>query len=132
MHLPQILFIGRQTMSGFGLEQEKMFGIDHHEVTQISWSWQKGFNSYLPLGSKSVATDKIAAIIYNAMTKNIFCTSNIMCSSLQTALFKRRIWSNVLRKCKNIQFSKSKKLKAKHPSIGDFRNTSIARLYRTC
>jgi len=123
-----ILFIDDETMSGFG-RTGKMFGIDHHNVTPDIMVMAKGLTSgYLPLGA-TVVTDKIAKY-FNDNPMTIGLTYSAHPTLCAAALENVRIIQDenlVERAAEMGRYIESEveKLKAKHPSIGDFRNTGL-------
>jgi taurine--2-oxoglutarate transaminase len=123
-----ILFIDDETMSGFG-RTGKMFGIDHHEVTPDIMVMAKGLTSgYLPLGAMTV-TDTIANH-FNDNPLIIGLTYSAHPVSCAAALENLKIIEEenlVERAAKMGAYIEAEveKMKAKHPSIGDFRNTGL-------
>jgi taurine--2-oxoglutarate transaminase len=123
-----ILFIDDETMSGFG-RTGKMFGIDHHNVTPDIMVMAKGLTSgYLPLGA-AVVTDKIAKF-FNKNPMTIGLTYSAHPTLCAAALENVRIIQDenlVERAAEMGRYIEAEveKLKAKHPSIGDFRNTGL-------
>lgn len=123
-----ILFIDDETMSGFG-RTGKMFGIDHHNVTPDIMVMAKGLTSgYLPLGA-AVVTDKIAAY-FNDNPMTIGLTYSAHPTLCAAALENVRIIQeeNLVERAAEMGLyieAEVEKLKAKHPSIGDFRNTGL-------
>lgn len=123
-----ILLIDDEVMSGFG-RTGKMFGIDHHGVTPDIMCLAKGLTSgYLPLGA-TVVTDKIANY-FNDIPMTIGLTYSahpVLCAA---ALENLRIIEedNLVEQAsetgKYLE-AEVEKLKSKHPSIGDFRNTGL-------
>jgi len=123
-----ILLIDDEVMSGFG-RTGKMFGIDHHEVTPDIMCLAKGLTSgYLPLGA-TVVTDKIANY-FNDVPMTIGLTYSahpVLCAA---ALENLRIIEeeNLVEQAsetgKYLE-AEVEKLKSRHPSIGDFRNTGL-------
>lgn len=123
-----ILFVDDETMSGFG-RTGKMFGIDHHDVTPDIMVMAKGITSgYLPLGGVAV-TDKIAEH-FNDNPMVIGLTYSAHPTLCAAALENIKIIEegNLVDKAAEMGLyieSEVEKLKAKHPSIGDFRNTGL-------
>ena len=123
-----IMMIDDEVMSGFG-RTGKMFGIDNHEVTPDIMCLAKGLTSgYLPLGGV-VVTDKIAEY-FNNNPMIIGLTYSAHPTLCAAALENIKIIEeeNLVEKAaemgKYIE-AEVEKLKAKHPSIGDFRNTGL-------
>ena len=123
-----ILFIDDETMSGFG-RTGKMFAVEHHDVTPDIMVMAKGLTSgYLPLGAITV-TDTIANH-FNDKPMSLGLTYSAHPVSCAAALENLRIIEeeNLVDKAAQMGAyieAEVKKLKAKHPSIGDFRNTGL-------
>lgn len=123
-----ILFIDDETMSGFG-RTGKMFGINHHGVTPDILVSAKGLTSgYLPLGVM-VVTDTIAKY-FDDKPLSLGLTYSAHPVSCAAAIENLKIIkednlvSNAAKMGTYID-NEVEKLKAKHPSIGDFRNTGL-------
>ncbi len=123
-----ILLICDEVMSGFG-RTGKWFGIDHHGVTPDIMAMAKGLTSgYLPLGG-TIVTDEIAKH-FNENNLAIGLTYSAHAVSCAAAVENLRIMEeeNLVERAaemgKYVE-SEVEKLKAKHPSIGDFRNTGL-------
>ena len=123
-----ILFIDDETMSGFG-RTGKMFAVEHHDVTPDIMVMAKGLTSgYLPLGAMTV-TDTIANH-FNDKPMSLGLTYSAHPVSCAAALENLHIIEeeNLVDKAAQMGAyieAEVKKLKAKHPSIGDFRNTGL-------
>ena len=123
-----IMMIDDEVMSGFG-RTGKMFGIDHHEVTPDIMCLAKGLTSgYLPLGGV-VVTDKIADY-FNENPMIIGLTYSAHPTLCAAALENIRIIEdeNLVDKAADMGLyieAEVEKLKKKHKSIGDFRNTGL-------
>ena len=123
-----IMMIDDEVMSGFG-RTGKMFGIDHHDVTPDFMCLAKGLTSgYLPLGAL-VVTDKIAQH-FNENPMIIGLTYSAHPTLCAAALENVRIIQeeNLVERAAEMGVymeSEVEKLKAIHPSIGDFRNTGL-------
>ena len=123
-----ILLIDDEVMSGFG-RTGKMFGIDHHNVTPDIMCLAKGLTSgYLPLGAM-VVTDKIANH-FNDNNLSIGLTYSAHPTLCAAALENLKIIEeeNLVERASEMGKyleSEVEKLKDKHPSIGDFRNTGL-------
>ncbi len=123
-----ILLIDDEVMSGFG-RTGKWFGIDHHGVTPDIMCIAKGLTSgYLPLGG-TVVTDTIADYFDNH-TLTVGLTYSAHPVSCAAALENLKVMQeedmveNAARMGAYVEH-KVAELKAKHPSIGDFRNTGL-------
>jgi taurine--2-oxoglutarate transaminase len=123
-----ILFIDDETMSGFG-RTGKMFGINHHGVTPDIMVMAKGLTSgYLPLGA-AVVTNEIADY-FNDNPMIIGLTYSAHPTLCAAALENIKIIEeeNLVERAAEMGTyieAEVEKLKAKHPSIGDFRNTGL-------
>lgn len=123
-----IMMIDDEVMSGFG-RTGKMFGIDHHEVTPDIMCLAKGLTSgYLPLGGV-VVTDKIADY-FNDNPLIIGLTYSAHPTLCAAALENIKIIEedNLVEKAAEMGVyieAEVEKLKRKHKSIGDFRNTGL-------
>lgn len=123
-----IMMIDDEVMSGFG-RTGKMFGIDHHGVTPDFLCMAKGLTSgYLPLGGV-VVTDKIAEF-FNDHPMTIGLTYSAHPTLCAAAVENLKIIKeyNLVQKAAEMGVyieAEVEKLKAKHPSIGDFRNTGL-------
>ncbi|MEQ9310710.1 MAG: aminotransferase class III-fold pyridoxal phosphate-dependent enzyme [Balneolaceae bacterium] len=123
-----ILLIDDETMSGFG-RTGKMFGIDHSGVTPDLMCMAKGLTSgYLPLGAV-VLTDTIAKH-FNDNPLVIGLTYSAHAVSCAAAVENIQILQeeNMVENAANMGSyieNEVEKLKEKHPSIGDFRNTGL-------
>ena len=123
-----ILFIADEVMSGFG-RTGKWFGVDNHNITPDIMTMAKGLTSgYLPLGAM-VTTDTIAkAFDDNPLPLGLtYSAHTVLCA---TALKVIDIYEreNLIERAveigKHIDIE-VEKLKEKHPSIGDWRNTGV-------
>jgi taurine--2-oxoglutarate transaminase len=123
-----ILLIDDEVMSGFG-RTGKMFAIEHHNVTPDIMCLAKGLTSgYLPLGG-IVISDKIAKFFdNNPMTIGLTYSAHAVLCAAAIENLKIIEEDNLVEKAaemgKYIE-AEVEKLKAKHPSIGDFRNTGL-------
>jgi len=123
-----ILLIDDEVMSGFG-RTGKMFAINHHEVTPDIMCLAKGLTSgYLPLGG-TVVTDKIANY-FNDIPLAIGLTYSAHATACAAAIENLKILEeeNMVEQAATTGIyleQQIEKLKEKHPSIGDFRNTGL-------
>ncbi len=123
-----ILLIDDEVMSGFG-RTGKMFAIDHHDVAPDIMCCAKGLTSgYLPLGATIVSdtiakhfdkTPLVVGLTYSAHA--VSCAAAI--ENLKI-IEEDNLIQNAAEMGKYVE-SKVDELKAKHPSIGDFRNTGL-------
>jgi len=123
-----ILMIDDEVMSGFG-RTGKMFAIEHHDVTPDIMCVAKGLTSgYLPLGAM-IVTDTIANY-FNDKPLPLGLTYSAHAVSCAAAIENLKIIEeedliNKAAKMGTYIEAEVEKLKAKHPSIGDFRNTGL-------
>ena len=123
-----ILMIVDEVMSGFG-RTGKMFGVDHHNVVPDIMCLAKGLTSgYLPLGA-TVVTRTIAEY-FNDRPMVIGLTYSAHPTLCAAALENIRIIQDdglVDKAAKMGTYidAEVEKLKARHPSLGDFRNTGL-------
>jgi taurine--2-oxoglutarate transaminase len=123
-----ILLIIDEVMSGF-CRTGKWFGVDHHEIVPDMICMAKGMTSgYIPLGGV-IVTDTIAAayddqpmplgLTYSAHTVSCASANAVIKVYEDDHLMAR---TNEMGVYMNEQMEV---LKAKHPSIGDWRNTGL-------
>ena len=123
-----ILMIDDEVMSGFG-RTGKMFGIDHHGVTPDIMCLAKGLTSgYLPLGAM-IVTDKIANHFNDVpMVLGLTCSAHATACAAALENLKIIKDENMVANAAEMGLyieAEVEKLKDKHPSIGDFRNTGL-------
>lgn len=123
-----ILLIMDEVMSGFG-RTGKWFGFENHGIIPDMIAMAKGLTcGYLPFGCLMVS-DKIAAK-YDDTVLALGLTYSAHPVSCAAALETLKIYEddNLIENCiamgKYIE-QEVEKLKQKHPSIGDFRNTGL-------
>jgi taurine--2-oxoglutarate transaminase len=123
-----ILLIMDEVMSGFG-RTGKWFGFENHGIIPDMIAMAKGLTSgYLPFGCLMVS-DKIAAK-YDDNVLSLGLTYSAHPVSCAAALEMLKIYeddnliANAAAMGKYIE-AEVEKLKQKHPSIGDFRNTGL-------
>lgn len=123
-----ILFIDDETMSGFG-RTGKMFGIDHHGVTPDIMVMAKGLTSgYLPLGAMTVTNTIANYFNENPMLLGLTYSAHPVSCAAALANLNIIVDEGLVDKAAQMGRyieSEVEKLKAKHPSIGDFRNTGL-------
>ncbi len=122
------LIIADEVMSGFG-RTGKMFAVEHHNIVPDMMCMAKGLTSgYLPLGALMV-TETIANH-FNDKALPLGLTYSAHPVSCAAALANIEVYEsdNLIQNAaimgKYIE-QEVEKLKAKHPSIGDFRNTGL-------
>lgn len=123
-----ILFIADEVMSGFG-RTGKWFGFENHGIIPDMICMAKGLTcGYLPFGCLMVS-DKIAAK-YDDTVLALGLTYSAHPVSCAAALETLQIYEDdaLIENCAvmgKYAEQEVEKLKAKHPSIGDFRNTGL-------
>jgi taurine--2-oxoglutarate transaminase len=123
-----ILLIADEVMSGFG-RCGKWFGIENHGVAPDMIATAKGITAgYVPLGAL-IVSDKIAAH-FDDRVLWLGLTYSAHPVSLAAGLEVLKIYEdeNLVENCSAMgkyMEQQVEKLKAKHPSIGDFRNTGL-------
>lgn len=123
-----ILLMMDEVMSGFG-RTGKWFGFENHDIVPDMVAMAKGLTSgYLPFGCLMVS-DKIASKFDNTVLP-IGLTYSAHPVSCAAALEMLKIYEddelieNAWAMGKYME-SQGEKMKQKHPSIGDFRNTGL-------
>ncbi len=123
-----ILLIDDEVMSGFG-RTGKMFAIEHHEVSPDILCMAKGLTSgYLPLGGILIS-DKIAhyfddKYLQLGLTYSAHATSCAAALAVINIYEEEKLLDNCV-KMGAYMDAKVEKLKEKHASIGDYRNTGL-------
>lgn len=123
-----ILTISDEVMSGFG-RTGKWFGVDNHGVAPDIICMAKGLTSgYLPLGGV-IVSDKIAKHFdEKAMPLGLTYSAHPLSCAAAIAVIdiyeSDNLFANTIKMGKYIE-DQIEKLKDKHPSIGDFRNTGL-------
>lgn len=123
-----ILLIIDEVMSGFG-RTGKWFGVDHHEISPDIMVMAKGLTAgYLPLGG-IIVNDKIASK-FNDNYLPLGLTYSAHPVSCASALAVLDIYEqeNLIERAAMMGGyidDKVEELRAKHPSIGDWRNTGM-------
>jgi taurine--2-oxoglutarate transaminase len=123
-----ILIIDDEVMSGFG-RTGKMFAVEHHEVEPDIICMAKGLTSgYLPLGGIMVSDEIAAAFNDKPMPLGLTYSAHPVSCAAAVANLKvmqeENMVENAARMGQYIE-ARIEELKAKHPSIGDFRNTGL-------
>ncbi len=123
-----ILLIADEVMSGFG-RTGKWFAVENHDIIPDMIATAKGITSgYLPLGAL-IVSDKIAAqyddkVLFLGLTYS----AHPVCCAAGLEVLKiyedDGLIENTVAMGKYID-SEIEKLKQKHPSIGDWRNTGL-------
>lgn len=123
-----ILLIADEVMSGFG-RTGKWFGVDHFGVVPDMIAMAKGLTAgYIPLGGV-IVSDKIAASFNDKplMAGLTYSAHSVSCAAALAVLNiyeDEGLIENAAVMGKYVE-QQVELLKAKHPSIGDFRNTGL-------
>jgi taurine--2-oxoglutarate transaminase len=123
-----ILLIADEVMSGFG-RCGKWFGIDNHEVIPDMIATAKGITAgYVPLGAL-IVSDKIAShfddrVLWLGLTYSAHPVSLAAGLEVLKIYEDDKLIENCTAMGKYME-QQVEKLKQKHPSIGDFRNTGL-------
>ena len=123
-----ILTICDEVMSGFG-RTGKWFGIDHHGVEPDMLCMAKGITSgYIPLGGV-IMSEKIATHFNDKpLPIGLTYSAHAVACAAANEVIKIYENDNLIENAANMGHYVDKqveKLKDKHPSIGDFRNTGL-------
>lgn len=123
-----ILMIDDEVMSGFG-RTGKWFAIEHHQVEPDIMCIAKGLTSgYLPLGGV-VVTEEIAKFFDDRILPvGLTYSAHPVCCASALAVLKIYEDEHLIKRTEEMGVyveGKVAELAAKHPSIGDFRNTGL-------
>lgn len=123
-----ILLIIDEVMSGFG-RTGKWFGFEHHNIVPDMIAMAKGLTSgYLPFGCLMVS-DTIAAKYDDTMLPlGLTYSAHPVCCAAALATLKIYEEDRLIDNAASMgQFMNSQleELKARHPSVGDWRNTGL-------
>jgi taurine--2-oxoglutarate transaminase len=123
-----ILLIDDEVMSGFG-RTGKMFAVEHHGVQPDMMTMAKGLTSgYVPLGGLMVS-DKIAAAYEDkflplGLTYSAHPVSLAAAAAVLDIYEDEGLVENAAKMGRYLD-GRMEEMKAKHPSIGDWRNTGL-------
>ena len=123
-----ILFIADEVMSGFG-RTGKWFGIENHDVIPDMIATAKGLTSgYLPMGALIVSDNIAAQYDDNVLWLGLTYSAHAVCCAAGLEVLKiyedDGLIANAAAMGRYID-SEVEKLKQKHYSIGDWRNTGL-------
>jgi len=123
-----ILLIADEVMSGFG-RTGKWFGMDHHEVVPDIMCFAKGLTcGYVPLGGMMVTEELANAFNDRPLPLGLTYSAHaVACATANEVLSiyeDENLIENAAQMGRYIE-AQVAKLKEKHPSIGDFRNTGL-------
>lgn len=123
-----ILTICDEVMSGFG-RTGKWFGINHHDVEPDIMCMAKGMTSgYIPLGGFIVKEEIVKAFEDKPLPIGLTYSGHAVACAAANAVIDIYEKYNLVENAKlmgEYLDSQVEKLKDKHPSIGDFRNTGL-------
>jgi taurine--2-oxoglutarate transaminase len=123
-----ILMIDDEVMSGFG-RTGKYFGIDHHDVTPDIMCMAKGLTSgYLPLGAMIVRPHIAEAFVDKALPLGLTYSAHAVSCAAALAVLNIYEEDNLVENAAEMGVymdAQAELMKAKHPSIGDWRNTGL-------
>ncbi|MEM7104023.1 MAG: aminotransferase class III-fold pyridoxal phosphate-dependent enzyme [Bacteroidota bacterium] len=123
-----ILLIDDEVMSGFG-RTGKWFGVDHHEIAPDIICAAKGLTcGYLPLGAM-IVSEKVASK-FDDQVLPLGLTYSAHAVSCAAGLATLKVYEDedlINRAAQLGQYldARMEEMKAKHPSIGDWRNTGL-------
>lgn len=123
-----ILFIADEVMSGFG-RTGKWFGVNNHEITPDIMCFAKGLTAgYIPMGGM-ITTDTIAKTFDDkplplGLTYSAHAVSCAAALEVIDIYERENLIERAAEMGKYID-AEVEKLKAIHPSIGDWRNTGM-------
>ena len=123
-----ILVIDDEVMSGFG-RTGKWFAVEHHDVVPDMMCIAKGLTSgYLPLGGL-VVSEQIAKVFDNrSIPLGLTYSAHPVSCAAALAVLDIYEKDNLLQNTEDMgtyMEGKVAELSAKHPSLGDFRNTGL-------
>ena len=123
-----ILLIMDEVMSGFG-RTGKWFGFQNHDIVPDMIAMAKGLTcGYLPFGCLMVS-DKIASKFDDVyLSIGLTYSAHPVCCAAALEVLKIYEEDNLIENCVAMEKyldNKIEGLKAKHPSIGDWRNTGL-------
>lgn len=123
-----ILLIVDEVMSGFG-RTGKWFGIDNHEVTPDILVMAKGLTAgYIPMGAMIVRPHLANAFNDRALPLGLTYSAHAVSCAAALAVLDVYESENLIENAVKMGAyldQRMEDLKAKHPSIGDWRNTGM-------
>ncbi len=123
-----ILTIADEVMSGFG-RTGKWFGINHHDVTPDIMCMAKGITSgYIPLGGLIVREEIIKHFDDKPLPIGLTYSAHAVACAAANAVLEIYEAENLIENAAKMGAyidQQIEKLKQKHPSIGDYRNTGL-------
>ena len=123
-----ILMIDDEVMSGFG-RTGKYFAIDHHDVTPDIMCMAKGLTSgYLPLGAMIVRPHIADTFVNKKLPLGLTYSAHAVSCAAALAVLDIYEKDNLIENAAEMgQYldQQVERMKTKHPSIGDWRNTGL-------
>lgn len=123
-----ILIICDEVMSGFG-RTGKWFGIEHHNVIPDIMCMAKGITSgYIPMGGMMVKEEIIHQFDDKPLPIGLTYSAHAVACAAANAVIEIYEEENLIENAAKMGAyldSRMEKMKEKHPSIGDFRNTGL-------
>lgn len=123
-----ILLICDEVMSGFG-RTGKWFGVDHHGVVPDIMCFAKGLTcGYIPLGGMIIKEEIINKFNDKPLPLGLTYSGHAVACAAANEVLKiyddENLISNAAAIGKHME-ARVEKMKEKHPSIGDYRNTGL-------
>ncbi|HKR06471.1 MAG TPA: aminotransferase class III-fold pyridoxal phosphate-dependent enzyme [Bacteroidia bacterium] len=123
-----ILTIADEVMSGFG-RTGKWFGVDHHDVIPDILCMAKGITSgYIPLGGLIVKEEIIKHFDNKPLPIGLTYSAHAVACAAANAVLEiyeeEKLIDNTVKMGRYME-QQIEKLKEKHASIGDYRNTGL-------
>ena len=123
-----ILLICDEVMSGFG-RTGKWFGINHHNVVPDIMCFAKGLTcGYIPLGGMIIKEEIISAFNDKPLPLGLTYSAHVVACAAAVEVLKiyedEKLIENAAHMGTYME-QQVEKLKQKHSSIGDFRNTGL-------
>lgn len=123
-----ILLICDEVMSGFG-RTGKWFGVNHHGVVPDIMCFAKGLTcGYIPLGGMIIKEEIISAFNDKPLPLGLTYSAHVVACAAAVEVLKIYEDENLIENAANMgryMDAEVEKLKQKHPSIGDYRNTGL-------
>jgi taurine--2-oxoglutarate transaminase len=123
-----ILLICDEVMSGFG-RTGKWFGVNHHGVVPDIMCFAKGLTcGYIPLGGMIIKEELISAFNDKPLPLGLTYSAHVVACAAAVEVLKIYEDENLIENAANMgryMDAEVEKLKQKHPSIGDYRNTGL-------
>jgi len=123
-----ILLICDEVMSGFG-RTGKWFGVNHHDVVPDIMCFAKGLTcGYIPLGGMIIKEELISKFNDKPLPLGLTYSAHAVACAAANEVLKiyedENLIANAAAMGKHMEM-RIEKMKEKHPSIGDYRNTGL-------